>query len=732
MTATEPATRTFFASCAKSLEPLLEQELDQLGARELRQTVAGVFFSAPLITGYRASLFSRLASRVVALVAEGPAGDAGELYHCAASVDWTQHMHAEQTISVRAAGVTAGLRHTRFIAQKVKDAVVDGFRDRGLPRPDVARDDPDLLLHAVIKKGRLSLGIDLSGQSLHQRGYRREKGVAPLRETLAAAALVRAGWPELMRTDSALLHDPLCGSGTFLIEGLLMALDIAPGLASGQQCSGWLQHDAQLFGQVLEEARQRRRDTSDWTGRALGSDVDPEVVQKARRNAERAGVYDHLELHTASLEDSLLPAETGLIIANPPYAERLGDEPQTMALYEQLGRFLQRQPEGSRAAVLTARPQWGHLLGLRSHKQYAFFNGSLPTRLLLFDLGPDNRHRGNRPADGEPSGNDSDTRAPAELDQGARMLANRLRKNLRNLGRWARRQEQECYRLYDADMPEYAFAIDLYGRQVHMQEYQAPASIREADAELRRQQAIQAVMHALDVDASQIALKMRRRQRGRQQYEAGEHKGEAFTVREGPARFLVNLRRYLDTGLFLDHRPVRRLLREQAAGRRFLNLFCYTGTATVHAALGGATDSLSVDMSRSYLDWASENFALNGLDPDRHRLLRRDCMAWLAEDGESFDLIFLDAPTFSNSSNTDNVLDIQRDHRQLIEQCMRRLTPGGLLVFSTNRRRFRLEEEIGQRFEVEDYSARSLDRDFARNNAIHQVWLIRHCRAAAD
>ncbi len=706
----------FFATCARGLENLLEEEVRGSGASDVRQTVAGVRFRGPLASAYHVGVFSRLANRLILQLHEGPVSDADSLYDAVMAIDWTSHLEVGQTLSVRATGSTASLTHTQFVARRVKDAVVDQFRERGLARPDVSRSAPDLVIHAVIRKGMVSLGIDLVGSSLHRRHYRIEQGAAPLKETLAAAVLIRAGWPELMLRPQARLLDPLCGAGTLLIEGLLMARDVAPGLLRQQPFSAWPGHDRQAIGRVLRDAEDRREKGRDWQGSAFGSDTDREAVQKARRNAERAGVYDDVEFVHGDLAEGGSAGHPTLIVSNPPYAERLGQEPEVMRLYQHLGEYLQRQPDGTRAAILTGRPEWGRLLGIHSHRQYKLFNGALPVSLLCFDISNDTRYQR---APG----------SPEALDEGARMLANRLRKNLKNIGKWARREGHACYRLYDADMPEYAFAIDLYDGLVHMQEYRAPSSVEEQAAALRRQQALQAVMSVLELAPEQISLKVREKQKGRAQYTANDERQRGFTVTEGPARFHVNLHRYLDTGLFLDHRPVRRLIRELASGKRFLNLFCYTGTATVHAALGGARSSLSVDLSRTYLDWAEVNFRLNGLDESAHRLLRADCIEYLQRAVRSgrrdFDLIFLDPPTFSNSRSTENVLDIQRDHGQLIDQCMKLLAPGGLLVFSTNRRRFSLDARIGEQHAVEDISDKTIDRDFARHPDIHRTFLIR-------
>ena len=732
-TAPVSPSHAFFITCSKGIESLLEAELRGFGITQIKPSVAGVFCSATLESAYRIIVFSRLCNRVILLLAEGPVVSADDLYASAQVVDWRDHLPAGQTLSISASGGTEQLIHTQFIAQKIKDAIVDQFRAHGLPRPDVNRDAPDLLIHAVIKKDRLSLGIDLAGASLHRRNYRTEQGEAPLKETLAAALLIRARWP---RTDVSgpILCDPMCGSGTLLIEGLLMALDVAPGLVRDSALTPWPHHDQAAMARVLTEARERKAAGAAWQGKAWGSDSDERAIAIAQRNARRAGLDSLIEFRVSRIQDLHLPAAPTLVICNPPYAERLGEQTEVEMLYQDLGAFLRREAQGAEAAIFTARPEWGKLLGIHSHKQYALFNGALPAKLLLLRVDAESiyqKHARVQPADA-PAAEETPVAAPSHepLDPGAQMLANRLRKNLKSIGRWAQKQGHMCYRLYDADMPEYSFAIDCYGSHVHMQEYKAPATVSEEDSAQRRRQAYQALCQVmaqeLQIPASRIVLKVRERQRGSEQYRPTQKEGEDFEVSEGPARFIVNLERYLDTGLFLDHRPIRHWIGEHASGTRFLNLFCYTATATVHAALGGAVHSTSVDMSRTYLNWAARNFEINTLDTRRHVLLQQDCMKFLEDCTEQFDLIFLDPPTFSNSKNTENVLDIQRDHGSLIDQCMRLLPPDGLLIFSNNHRRFRMDDAVGERYRVQDCTAASLDKDFERNPRIHQTWFIRH------
>jgi 23S rRNA (guanine2445-N2)-methyltransferase / 23S rRNA (guanine2069-N7)-methyltransferase len=281
-------------------------------------------------------------------------------------------------------------------------------------------------------------------------------------------------------------------------------------------------------------------------------------------------------------------------------------------------------------------------------------------------------------------------------------------------------------------MPEYAFAIDLYGREprhVYVQEYAAPRSVAEEGARERRREVLAVLPDVFELPAAQIHTRMRKPQKGSEQYEKRAETHERYVVHEGGLKFWVNFRDYLDTGLFLDHRLMRGLLREWAEGKDFLNLFCYTGSATVYAAAGGARSSVSVDLSNTYLDWAHDNLVLNGLAAPAHTSYRADCLQWLEERapvGPSFDLIFLDPPTFSNSKRMAGVLDVQRDHLGMIRRAMALLRADGRLVFSTNFTRFKLEPAASREFQIEDIGRRTIPKDFQRNAKIHHCYLVSH------
>ncbi len=707
------------ATCPQGLELLLAEEIAELGGEPGKTTVGGVNLSADLVSAYRLCLWSRLANRVVLCLAREEGIETPEQLRAAVTgIDWARHLAPGSTLAVDFHGRSDAIRHTRFGAQTVKDGVVDRLQAAGLPRPSVELKQPDLRLYAHLHRGRLTLGIDLSGQSLHRRGYRRDVGHAPLKENLAAALLMRASWPALARQGAPLV-DPLCGAATLLIEAAMMAADMAPNLARERfGFHGWAGHDEAAWRELKREAEARasigrRRCRSHF----YGFDQSPAALAAAKANAMRAGIPALITLEGAGLGELARPAELpdmpGLVITNPPYGERLGELPELVTLYARLGERVKAAFPGWQLAVFTANPDLGHRIGLRARKQHALRNGPLEAKLLLMAV----------PEEGERAG---DSQEAPRRSEGAQMLANRLEKNRRRLKKWLKKSGETCYRLYDADMPEYALAIDVYGDRVHVQEYAAPKSVDAAQAQKRLFEALAVIPEVLEVDPARVVVKRRERQSGRAQYQKQAATGERFEVREGPARLWVNLRDYLDTGLFLDHRPVRRMLHEMAAGKRFLNLFCYTATATVQAALGGASESVSVDLSNTYLEWARDNFALNRLDPGRHRVVRDDCLRWLETAGTQFDLIFMDPPTFSNSKKMADTLDVQRDHGRLVRLAMARLAPGGTLVFSNNQRRFKLDADLTEHYAVEEISAKTFDPDFSRNPDLHHVFLIHH------
>ncbi|WP_101760413.1 bifunctional 23S rRNA (guanine(2069)-N(7))-methyltransferase RlmK/23S rRNA (guanine(2445)-N(2))-methyltransferase RlmL [Oceanicoccus sp. KOV_DT_Chl] len=717
----------YFATCPKGLETLLLEELRSLGASKVKETVAGVYFDGPLSIAYRSCLWSRLANRILMPLSQDECRNTDDLYAAVKALPWEQHLAVDGSFAIDFSGAMPGLKHPHFAALKAKDAIADYFTERFERRPDVNKDHPGIRVNIRVAKGVLVTSLDLSGESLHRRGYRQEGGAAPLKENLAAAILMRANWSGIAARGGALL-DPMCGSGTLLIEGAMMSANIAPGiLRSYWGFNGWLGHQSKYWDAELQEARALKEAAlqRQWP-EIRGYDASPKAIDIAQQNIDAAGLNGKVRVLRKELADFAKPThveiDSGLVICNPPYGERLGDESSLLHLYRNLGQTLKKEFVGWQAGVFTGNPELGKKMGLKNKKQYQLFNGAIASKLLSFDVQPEYFVEDRRAL----TERDEKSSVPQPLSDGAQMFANRLRKNRKQLQKWAKNNNVSCYRLYDADMPEYAVAVDYYEGWVHVAEYSAPASVDPAVAEQRLREVMSAIPQALDVAEKYVVLKQRTRQKGAKQYQKQDSSGDFFEVREGQAKLLVNMKDYLDTGLFLDHRPVRLKIAELAKGNRFLNLFCYTATASVHAAMGGATFTDSVDLSSTYLEWASKNMALNGFSETKHRMIRADVLEWVKTCDNRYDLILLDPPTFSNSKKMDATLDIQRDHVALIHDAMKLLTRDGLLIFSNNQRKFSLANDQLTDYCVENKSDWSLDKDFHRSKKIHQCWFIKH------
>lgn len=696
-----------FASTARGLEELLKTELEALGASQCKVAQGGVYFQADDRVMYQSLLWSRLASRILLPLNDFDVYSDLDLYLGVQAIDWSEIFDVNDTFVVHFTGTNEEIRNSQYGALKVKDAIVDSFVRKLDQRPNVARQEADIRINVYLNKERASVALDLSGDSLHIRGYRDLAGQAPLKETLAAAIIGRSGWQK-----NTPIVDPMCGSGTLLIEAAMIAADRAPGLYRQHWgFNAWLKHNPELWREVVTEAQVRfRQGLKDTTSRFYGFDIDKRVLDMARANARRAGLQDLITFNhgdAAALENPVKTDIKGTIISNPPYGERLESEPALIALHSQFGRIVKARFPGWRLSIFSASPELLSCLQLRSEREFKAKNGPLDCVQKNYQLAE----------------TPSETIAEISPD-----FANRLRKNQKKLTKWAKQQGVDCYRLYDADLPEYNVAVDIYGDKVVIQEYAPPKTVDERKARQRLFDVITATMNVLELTSNQLVLKTRQRQKGKQQYEKLAQKDDFFLVNEYNAKLLVNLTDYLDTGLFLDHRIARRMLGEMSRGKDFLNLFCYTGTATVHAGLGGAKSTTSVDMSRTYLEWAEKNLQANQLTGRQHRLMQADCLNWLANTDEQFDLIFIDPPTFSNSKRMDGTFDVQRDHVQLITHLKRMLRRGGTVMFSNNKRGFKMDlealTELG--LKAQEITAKTLSEDFARNRQIHNCWLISH------
>lgn len=715
--------------------PLLAKEMADMGIKDTRQEQGNIKFTGTLEDAYRVCLWSRVAIRVLMPITHFSANTTDELYEGILAMPWEEHIDAkDSTIAVEFNSFRSKIRHTQFGAQRVKDGIVDRFRQQTGDRPSVDLFQPDLRINVYLKHNQAIVSIDLSGESLHKRGYRVENTAAPLKEHLAAAILLTAQWPSVSKQGWALL-DPMCGSGTFLIEAAMIAADIAPGILRDYfGFTYWKQHDKETWKRLKAEAERRRHSGMARLPMITGGDADEKAIFAARANIAEAGLEGRITVEQRKLLDwpahtKSLP-ETGMLVCNPPYGERMGNINELHHIYESVGNIINECLPAWRTTIITDNAQLGKFTGLTLFDSVPFDNGPISCQVLCYRAPrpiKTNKQISAKNASSDIQNNQAKKVETIELSEHATMFANRLKKNIKHIGKWARKNKIECYRVYDADLPDYAVAIDIYGQHVHVQEYAPPKSIDPEKAVQRLNDVMLVIPEVLQIPSSHVALKLRQKQRGTQQYEAHGSQKQRLKVTENELSFWVNLTDYLDTGLFLDHRITRSLIAQNANNLDFLNLFAYTGSATVYAASANAKTTTTIDMSNTYLDWARDNMALNGFTGVQHQFVRANCLEWLQaaqQEKQRYGLIFLDPPTFSNSSRMEGVFDIQRDHVALINMATSLLTENGMLIFSTNCRGFKLDAQLLEKFAVNDISGQTLPKDFERNSKIHYCWKI--------
>ncbi len=704
--------KQFLALTSFGIEPLLAQELIDLGAEHVVQKPEGIYFSGELSTAYDICLRDRLASRVlVAISEEIPAKNKEELYEAAKEIDWPEHFDENCFFAIDFVGKNENIRDTQFGGLTVKDAVVDSFRDAGLNRPSVEKYNPDIRIQARLLRNKVRFYIDFSGRSLFQRGYREGTGAAPIKENLAAALVVRSGW---LNDTSKPLLDPMCGSGTLLLEAVSMAAGVIPGVDRAHWgFSQWKYHQGAVFEELLQKAKvESEQALAECNIKVFGSDMDPQVLRNAKANARAAG-FSHLIEFTQSKAENLTNrfGDNGYILFNPPYGERIGSMPELVATFTKFGKVLKDEFLNWQASLITSNIEMLSLLKLSSHKRYKFKNGPLECQFALYDINEKQIER--TPKESDFSGQHSD-------------FANRLKKNLKGMKSWIKQNNVNCYRVYDADIPEFNVAVDRYDDHIVIHEYAAPKDIDERKASQRLQEVIYWAPQILQVETDKVALKVRAKQKGKNQYQVLSKTKQALTVQEHGALFKVNLWDYLDTGLFLDHRKTRQLVAQKSKGKSLLNLFAYTGSVSVQAALHGAEQVVTVDMSNTYLEWAKDNFELNKLRGHKYEFIQADCLQWLKDNNRTFDVVFIDPPTFSNSKRMDATFDVQRDHIQLIKDGMKAVSQGGELIFTNNKRNFKMDFDglnlLG--FKAEALTEQTRDFDFKRNKHIHNSWQV--------
>jgi 23S rRNA (guanine2069-N7)-methyltransferase / 23S rRNA (guanine2445-N2)-methyltransferase len=697
--------KTFFG-----LEGVLVDELETLGALDVRPGRRMAAFRGDTRMLVRANLGCRTAVRILKPIATFTAADEQALYRGVGQTDWLSHLDADGSLAIDPVVHSAVFSNSLYAAQLAKDAIVDQIRAATGQRPSVDLLDPGLRINLHIDQDRVTLYLDSSGGSLHKRGYRGATGKAPLNEVLAAGILRLSGWDE-----NSPLADFMCGSGTLVIEAALMARRIAPGLVRRQfGYLRWKNFDRAIHDALVDEAGQQVR--PDLPFPLQGSDLDPKAIAAASDNARRAGVAADIRWLVANFESVPPPAASGTLIVNPPYDERMKTA-QIAAVYQRIGDALKRHWPRYTAHILTGNLEAAKHIGLRASGRLRLFNGPIECRLLKFEL---------RPAAEEVVKIEPPRRAAEQADE----FRGRLARMAKHWHRWARRQGIACYRLYDRDIPDVPLAIDWYEGHAVIGRYRRPHNRTEIEQRNWLDAMAQIVSQVLDVPSEKVTFKGGSSAAAEQ---GAKHqiRAAAVEVHEVNLRYEVRLAGSQHTGLELDRRILRGLLRAEAAGKRFLNLFARTGTSTVAAAAGCATETTTVETSRGLLAWAERNIRLNTIAVGsqrsvRHELVCQDPIEFVRQldpaDGARFDLACVEPPGFDGKRRA-GVWNVQDGHVELLNRLLECMSPGGRIYFVTTFRRLKLHAGQIRAAKIHEITRQTVPPDF-RNKKIHRAWSI--------
>jgi 23S rRNA (guanine2445-N2)-methyltransferase / 23S rRNA (guanine2069-N7)-methyltransferase len=746
------------ATAAAGTEAVVKRELAALGYTARVTTPGRLQFPGDLSAICRTNLWLRAGERVLIQLASFSATDFGALFEGVAAIPWEQWLTRDAEFPVSGRSHHSQLSSVPACQKIVKKAIVERLL-KAHNTGKLPETGPRYDIEVSLRDDVATLTLDTTGIGLHKRGYRKLVGEAQLRETLAATLVQLTYW-----RPGRVMADPFCGTGTIPIEAALIGRNIAPGLRREFAADAWPTFDARAWQQAREEARDLAGPP--LTERLIGYDINPEALSLARYHAEQAGVAEDIHWQERPFSELRAKAEYGCIITNPPYGERLGINREIEELYRTFPLVLRRLPTWSHY-ILSSRPDLESLVGQTADRRRKLYNGpiectyyqfhgpkpprsSLPLPLgegrgegelvsasSLVGFAPDDPVRlpplgreggggGSASANSPPTKPAPPTPAFGGLQSSATRqaeeFANRLRNRARHLRRWPKRGIT-CYRLYERDVPDVPLVVDRYEDALHIAEFERPHDRSTAQHADWLDLMARTAAKTLEIPRDRVFLKHRDRQRGADQYGRVDDRGARFSVEEAGLKFIVNLSDYIDTGLFLDHRLTRQMVRESAAGKRFLNLFAYTGSFSVYAAAGGAATTTTVDKSATYIDWARENLELNGFTGNSHKLVRSDIREFLdsLSASDTWDLAVVDPPTFSNTKGLEVDWDVQRDHAGMLGQLAEHITPGGVVFFSTNFRRFHLDEPALSVYTIREITAQTIPEDF-RNERIHKCW----------
>lgn len=718
------------ATAAFGVEAVVRRELEALGYPAQITGPGRIAFSGELEAIVEANLWLRTAERVLVHLDSFPATDFGVLFDRVKALDWARWIPPDGQFPVRGRSRESQLSSVPACQRIVKKAIVERLREQHqvelLPETGAT-----FQVEVALLNDTATITLDTTGVGLHKRGYRPVVTAAPLRETLAAAIIQLSYWK-----NGRPLLDPFCGAGTLAIEAAMIGRHLAPGLNRTFACEDWPAFENDLWQAARAAARTAALPALEE--RIVATDASADALRVARQAAERAGVAGDIHFQQRNFEDTLSKRQYGCLITNPPYGERLGEAREIQQLYQSLPLVLRRLPTWSHY-ILTSLPRFEETVGQPASRRRKLYNGRIECTLYQY-AGPKPGKVGGRQnaEDGEPDKEQSEQQKesveavapkPAfgglrpEAQRQAEELANRLTKLARHLRKWPTKRGITCYRLYDRDIPEIPLAIDRYEDALHIAEYERPHDRTPAEHADWLDHMVKTAARTLEVPRELVFVKHRERQRGAAQYGKVAENLAVRLVKEAGLTFRVNLSDYLDTGLFLDHRLTRGMVRDAAEGKRVLNLFCYTGSFSVYALAGGASSVTSVDLSPTYLDWARDNVRLNKLADGRAEFIEGDSREYVESLPQEplFDLAVIDPPTFSNTKRGAADWDVQEHAPELLRQVARRMSPGGVIYFSTNSRRFKLAEDALGDLQARDISRQTVPEDF-RNKRIHRCW----------
>ncbi len=722
----------FFSSIGLNLIELAVKEAESLGLHDIRNERGSLSFEGDFWDAVRYCLYSRISARLMLQLAKTDEDlDADSLKEWIKQYPFENFFGPDKTIAVTNTIIKSRhITNNMLCSQVVKDGICDRQREKFGIRSSVDRDDPDFTIHVFLTQDHAALYLDFSGQSLSKRHYRVVNTPVYLQEHTAYAVFNRS----CIKDEMKMIVDPFVGSGTILIEAALFYTRTAPGLIDPERFAflRYREFDRIEYDELLEKAQAEKDEGVAEMRKAFGGkpflfgfDCDQDMLDAATANAEKAGMLEFIRFERKRIQDldqDSLPEGDFLVITDPPYSirEEIDD---IKGLYIDLNKFITEQCKGRNVSILTPASENLSYINLRPWKTNAIMNGQIKCALNGYYVLTDERKREIE----EKKREDFERRMNEPLNEGATSFYNRLMKNRKVLSGFLEKNGITCYRLYDADMREYSASLDVYEDRAVLCEYEKGRFIDEEDAQTRLEDMKMATLRALRIPYENLYVKSRKRMRGKEQYEKKEKDAEIFIVRESGLRFLVNFTNYLDTYLFLDHRSVRSYIRERSSGKRFLNLFCYTGTASVNAKKGGAISTQSVDANQNYLDVAKENFRINNMSDMSDFFIRSDVFTFLKSlyDNDVYDFIYLDPPTFSNGKDKRD-FDLQKDHEKLIRLCMKHLDKSGELLFSCNFRSFEMSEKIIGMYDVEDITQSTIDEDFANSGNIHKAYSIKH------